>query len=224
MIGTAMRGEMIFAPCIIFIYYAVRKEISIKYYLLAILLGLFVVGFIPFYRMIVSYGNAYIHSIKSISTYPEIYSLVPIYQTFSNNFLILHFDFEIFPHIASFGYGIYSILPEIPFFDLGSSLMQVQNIVMNNRFYAGLTATYLASWYADFGYIGCFISTIAFALFTNYVYRKYTRERNLFSCVWYAYVFYSSLWLFYNSVFDFVFICYSLVIWLVLRNKVKLKS
>ncbi len=221
MIGTAMRGEIIMAPCVVFIFYAIKKKLSLKFYVIGGIAALVFIGVMPYVRMLTLYGSSYIISLRSISRYPDYYMFTPLYQTFSNNFQILNVDFSIFPEIKNFGYGMYAILPEIPFANLGTSLMDVQNEVLNNSFYSGLTATYLAEWYADFGYIGCFFSTILFAALTNYAYSRFERNHSVLSCVLYAYVFYSSLWVFYNSVFDFVFICYSLVIWFALKCKVR---
>ena len=223
MIGTSMRGEIIMAPCIIFIVFAIKKRLPIKYYVIGAVVALAFIGLMPYYRMINTYGASYILNLKSISTYPELYMFTPLYQSFTNNFSILNLDLKIFPEMRSFGYGIYVILPQIPFVELGENLMDIQNQVLNNNFYSGLTATYLATWYADFGYIGCIFSTILFAKITTFAYDKFVREHSLFSLAWYAYVFYSSLWMFYNSTFDFVFICYSLVMWIVLKMKLKIK-
>lgn len=222
MIGTSMRGEMIMAPCIIFIVYAIKYELPLKFYVIGVTVALAFIGFVPYYRMLHSYGISYIASMKSISVYPDYYMFTPLYQSFTNNFTILNLDFTIYPKLKNFGLGAYSILPEIPFLNLGSNLMAVQNEVLNNNFYSGLTATYLASWYADFGNIGCLAITVLYSKLTTYTYRKYLKEKTLYSLVWYAYTFYSSLWMFYNGTFSFVYLCYSLVMWLALNIKFKL--
>ena len=221
MLGTSMRGEAILAPCVIFIVYAIKKKLPIKVYVLGGVAALAYIGFMPYLRMFNSYGASYVISLQRISNYPNIYFLTPLYQSFTNNFDILNIDFSIFPNLRNFGYGIYSILPEIPFMNLGSSLMKVQNEVLNNNFYSGLTATFLASWYADFGVIGCIGITALYAKITTHIYERYIKERSLYSLALYAYTFYSSLWIFYNGVFNFVFLCYTVIIWMTLKLKYK---
>lgn len=221
MLGTSMRGEAILAPCVIFIAYAIKKKLPIKVYVLGGVAALAYIGFMPYLRMFNSYGASYVISLQRISTYTNIYFLTPLYQSFTNNFDILNIDFSIFPNLRNFGYGIYSILPEIPFMNLGSSLMKVQNEVLNNNFYSGLTATFLASWYADFGVIGCIGITALYAKITTHIYERYIKERSLYSLALYAYTFYSSLWIFYNGVFNFVFLCYIVIIWMTLKLKYK---
>ena len=224
MVGTSMRGEMIMAPCIIFIVYAIKHKLSLKVYAVGFIVVLLFIGFIPYYRMLYSYGMTYVANMRTISLYPKYYMFTPLYQSLTNNFTILNLDFKIFPELKGFGYGKYSILPQIPFVDLGVSLMKIQNEVLNNNFYSGLTATYLASWYADFGGIGCLFITILYSKLTTFAYGKYLKNKSLFSLVWYAYTFYSALWIFYNSTFDFVYVCYSIVIWLALKIKLKSKD
>ncbi len=221
LIGTAMRGEMIFAPCIIFIFYGIKHKLPIRFYIIGTSAAFIIIGLMPYYRMVTSYGNLYISDLASISTYPAFYMFTPLYQSFSNNFEILTLDFSIFPQIKEFGYGAYSILPSIPFVTLGNSLMQVQNEVLNNGFYAGLTATYMATWYADWGYYGCFLITIAGGIFVNFIYSQFEKKRTLFLSILYSYVFYGTLWMFYNSIFDIVFLCYSLMIWFILKLNIK---
>lgn len=220
MIGTSMRGEMIMAPCIIFIVYAIKKKLPLKVYVVGGVSFLAIVGFLPLFRMIQNYGISYVNDLKGISRYPKLYWLTPLYQTFTNNFDILNLDFSIFPEMRNYGFGVYSILPMIPFVDLGSSVAGVQNEVLHNGFYSALTATYLASWYADFGWFGCMFITAVYAKLTSYAYSHYLKERNLFSLVWYAYTFYSALWLTYATVFDIVYVIYSFVMWIVLKMRV----
>ncbi len=218
---TAFRGELILAPCVMFIYYAIRHKISLKVYIIAGILAMLVVGAWPIIRMYRMYGAHYFVGQKNISTYPRLFFLTPAYQTFTNNFEVLNLDLSIFPKIHPFGFGDYSILPQIPFVDLGKSLGSVQNEVLDNGFYANLTATYLASWYADFGYIGCFLATLLYCGVTNFAYKKCLSTNSRWAYVWYGYTFYTALWIFYSSTFDFVYICYSLVIYVVFRVKIK---
>lgn len=221
MIGTSMRGEMIMAPCIVFIVYAIKNKLPVKVYIIGCIAALAFIGIMPYLRMLRGYGVAYIMSMQSISVYQDFYMFTPLYQSFTNNFEILNLDFTIFPKMKEFGLGIYSILPGIPFVNLGSSLMALQNEVLNNNFYSGLTATYLAPWYADFGAIGCLAITVLYAKLASYAYTKYIKDKTLYSLVWYGYTFYSSLWMFYNGTFNFVYICYSIVMWFSLKTKLE---
>lgn len=212
MYGTAFRGEMILAPCALFIFYAIRHKVPLKFYVIAGIFALGVIGVFPIVRMYNAYGVHYFVGQRNISTYPQLFFLTPMYQSFTNNFEVFNLDVSIFPDLMPFGLGIYSILPQIPFFDFGASLGSVQNEVLNNGFYANLTATYLSVWYADFGYLGCLLVTLIFAGLTNYSYKLCLKKRSLTAYVWYAYTFYIALWIFYSSTFDFVYVCYSLVI------------
>jgi oligosaccharide repeat unit polymerase len=218
---TAFRGEMILAPCVIFIYYAIRHKISIKFYVIAGILAFLFIGIYPIARMYRMYGANYFAGQRGISTYPQLFFLTPIYQSFTNNFEVLNLDFSIFPKMREYGLGTYSILPQIPFVDLGRSLGAVQNEVLNNGFYANLTATYLATWYADFGYIGCFIVTILFCWLTNFSYYLCLKKNNIGTYAWYAYTFYTALWMFYSGTFDFVYICYSCLIYFAFHTKIE---
>ena len=217
---TAFRGEMILAPGVIFIYYAIRHKISVKCYIVVGILALLIIGVYPIVRMYKMYGAHYFVGQKNISTYPKMFFLTPIYQSFTNNYEILNLDFSIFPDIRPHGWGDFSILQQIPFLDLGQRIGAVQNEVLNNGFYANLTATYLATWYADFGYVGCFIVTIIFCWLTNLSYKKCYYKNELWAYAWYAYTFYTALWIFYSGTFDFVYICYSLLIYFTFKLKV----
>ena len=223
MVGTAMRGEMIMAPCIIFVFFAIKYRIPLKFYVLAGILALLFIGVLPLVRMYNNYGPTHIANLKALSTYPQWYMFTPLYQSFSNNFEILNLDLSIFPQLKEFGYGAYTILPEIPFVDLGKNLMALQNEVLNNNFYSGLTATFYASWYADFGYAGFVLATLLYAGITIFAFNRCIMNRDLFSYVWYAYTFYSALWIFYNGTFNFVYICYSIVIWFAIKMKVRIE-
>lgn len=219
MIATSMRGEMLFGPAVVFIVFGIRRKIPKKYFILAAIIGVVIVGFVPYIRMSNLYGAAYLRDLKLISTFKSLATLTPLVQTFSCNFSILAQDFLIFPNIEPFGHGDYSILPAIPFVTLGKSLMDLQNQIFNQGFYGGLTATFLATWYADFGYIGMVFQTILMAFWINYVYKMYSKNRNFFTLMWYAYTFYSSLWLVYSNTFDIVYLIYCLVIWIMSKMK-----
>lgn len=222
MVGTAMRGEIVFAPCVIFIVFAVKHHISKKIFVVFSAILLIFVGAYPIVRMYSSYGQQYISNLKAISVYPSLFAFTPTYQTLSNNFSILKLDFDIFPNMYPYGYGSYGILPMIPFVDLGKNLSDVQNTVLRNDFYSALTGTFLQPIYADFGYLGCIIGTVIVAGLVTYAYNKYHKEHTLFSLIFCAYVFYESLWIFYAQTFDLVFILYSIIIWIILNTKVKL--
>lgn len=219
MVGTSMRGEMITAPCIIFIAYALKHKIKTKYYIIAGVIGAAVIGAIPIIRMQGLYGTQYLLSQKSISTYPNLYWLTPLYQAFANNFEILKLDFSIFPDIVPFGLGAYGILPQIPFVDLGMSLSDIQNSVLNNGFYAALTGTFFATSYADFGYIGFIIITIFDCWICNLTYRHLLIKKDLFSLALYVYTLYNMMWIFYASTVGSVFLCYAFLIWFTLRTR-----
>lgn len=221
MIGTTMRGELLMAPCVIGIAYFMKNKKTKKYYLTLSAIVLLVIGVFPLARNTALYGKSYTDSLKRISRIENLYFLTPMYQSFATNYSILALDFTIFPQLYNYGYGNYSILKEIPFVELGSNVMDVQNKVLNNNFYSGLTATYMASWYADFGYLGCIFSTLIYCSILNFAYRKYKKNKNTFSFVWYIYTFFCSLWLFYNSVFNIVFVLYSLLIYYSLKIKAK---
>ena len=218
MAGTAMRGEIVFAPCVIFIAFAVKRHISKKIFVVFSIILLIFVGVYPIVRMYSSYGQQYISNLKAISVYPSLFAFTPIYQTLSNNFSILKLDFDIFPNMYQYGYGSYGILPMIPFVDLGKNLSDVQNTVLGNDFYSALTGTFLQPIYADFGYLGCIIGTVIVAGLVTYAYNKYYKEHTLFSLFFCAYVFYESLWISYAQTFDTVFILYSIIIWIILNT------
>lgn len=220
MVGTAMRGEMIFAPCIIFIVFAVKYHISKKICIVFSIILLIFAGVYPIVRMYSSYGLQYIANLKAISVYPSLFAFTPLYQTLSNNFSILKLDFNIFPDMYHYGYGSYGILPMIPFVDLGKNLSDVQNTVLGNNFYSALTGTFLQPIYADFGYLGCILGTMIIAELVTYAYNNYYKKHTLFSLIFCAYVFYQSLWIFYAQTFDLVFFFYSIIIWIILNTYV----
>ena len=215
-----MRGEMIYGPAIVFIVYGIKNRISTKWYVLFALFGIIIVGFVPYFRMSRLYGTAYLESLNSIAEYKQLAVLIPFIQTFSANFSILTRDISIFPQIVSFGFGDYSILPAIPVLNLGKSLMNVQNAIFNKGFYGGLTATFLATWYADFGYIGMIIQTMIMAWWNNFVFKKFIKTQQFFTLMWYAYTFYASLWLVYNNSFDIVYIIYCILLWGISKSKI----
>lgn len=221
MIGTAMRGEMIFGPAVVFIVFGIKKKIPKKYYVIAFISAIIVIGLVPYIRMSKLYGVAYLKDLKKISVYKNIAIFTPLIQTFTSNFSILAKDILIFPKIESFGFGDYSILPALPFVDLGKDLMNLQNSMFNKGFYGGLTATFLATWYADFGYIGMVLETIVMAIWINFVYKKYMINRQFFSLMWFSYTLYASLWLVYNNTFDIIYIIYCVIIWGLSKMKIK---
>lgn len=221
MVGTAMRGEMLFGPAVVFIVFGIKKKIPKKYYVIAGIIAIIVIGLVPYIRMNKLYGVAYLKDLKKISAYKNIAIFTPLIQTFSSNFSILAKDFLIFPTIEPFGLGNYSILPAIPVVDLGKNLMNLQNSIFNKGFYGGLTATFLATWYADFGYIGMIIETIIMSIWINFVYKKYVTNQQFFTLLWFSYTFYSSLWLVYNNTFDIIYIIYCLVIWALSKLKIQ---
>ena len=218
MAGTAMRGEIIFAPCIIFVAFAIKHHISKKICIIFSLIFLIFTGIFPIVRMYSSYGLYYISNLKAISVYPSLFIFTPLYQTLSNNFSILKLDFDIFPKLYPYGYGMYGILPNIPFANLGKDLFNIQNEVLNNNFYGGLTGTFLQPIYADFGYVGCIVGTMIVAGFVTYSFNKYYKENTLFSLVFCAYTVYESLWISYAQTFDIVFIFYIIIIWIILKG------
>lgn len=220
MIGTAMRGEMIFGPAVVFIVFGIRRKIPKKWFGAAAIVAVIVVGLVPYVRMRNLYGAAYLWDLKTISTFKGLAVLTPLIQTFSCNFSVLAQDLLIFPNTAPFGYGNYSILPAIPFMTLGKSLMNLQNEIFNQGFYAGLTATYLATWYADFGYLGMVFETVIMSVWINYVYKRYSNNRQFFTLMWYSYTFYSSLWLVYNNTFDIIYLIYCSVIWILSKMRI----
>lgn len=221
MVGTAMRGEMIFGPAIIFIIYGIKHKIPKRYFFAAGIIAIIIIGLVPYVRMNKLYGTAYLNDLEKISEYKCIAIFIPLIQTFSSNFSILTKDFSVFPKLVVFGFGDYSILPSIPFLDLGKNLMNLQNSIFNKGFYGGLTATFLASWYADFGYIGMFIEVIIMALWINFVYKYYITKHSFLSLLWFSYTFYASLWLVYNNTFDIIYIIYCAVIWCLLKFKIQ---
>lgn len=220
MVGTAMRGEMILAPCVIFAFYAIKHKIPFKAYVIAAVVAVVVIGFVPYYRSFQLYGNSYAISIMNISKYPKLFMLTPTYESLTNSFKILNWDLAIFPDEMPYGYGIYAILPQIPFLDLGASLSDVQNQFYNKGFYATLTGTAFSYWYADFGYLGFFIVTILYGCITNFAYKMLILKQDMFSFVWYSYTFYTALWMFYSCTFDQVYVIYSLILFLAMKIRI----
>lgn len=216
---TAMRGEMLFAPCIIFIAYGLTRRIKKRHIYLISLLGILLIGILPFYRMYKLFGVAYVYDIQKISVYPKFYILTPLYQTLANNLKIFSMDIKMIPDQIPWGLGEYSILTQIPFVDLGKSFYALQNIYLGGT--SELTGTYLQTWYADFGYLGCIAFTILLSWYCNTIYGYFLRKKSLFSAVWYSYTLYNALWMFYANTFDIVYILYMIIIYFVINTSFK---
>lgn len=221
MIGTAMRGEMIFAPATIFLFWILKKEIKMRYFVIAIVVVFFVIGIMPLLRMYSAYGNAYFDTLKSISVYPNLFYFTPLYQSFANGFRILAIDVTLIPKSIPYGYGAYGFLPYIPFLNLGSSFSVLQNEILNGGFYGALTGSYLQLLFADFGYIGCILGTMLLSILSNIAYKEMCIKKDLSTVSWYILTLYTSLWLFYATTFDETYIFYSLLILIVFRLKLR---
>ena len=217
--GTANRGEILFIPVlgiiILWTKYPPKKRTVIMF----LILGLIVLAVYPAVRGYGMYGRSYFLQYAAVSKYQELGWFMPLYGTLAFNFEILNKLFMTFPKAVSWGMGEYTILCRIPFLDIGEELWIVQNEVWNNGFYGALTSTYMGSWYADFGIIGCCAGTIIICSINVFLYKKLVQERSFGALVLYAYMFYITLVGSYGDAFTFVTICYAILIWLVMRQQ-----
>ena len=217
LIGTTQRGELLSAPVIILFAFMAYKKPKLKSLMIPGIIVVLFMGVYPIFRGYNMYGNSYIYSIAQISNYREFWFLTPVYQTFAYSFHVLNRDFELFPAHLPFGYGGYTILCNIPFLNLHDSLGDVQNAAWNNNFYAELTPTFFGDWYADFGYLGCFLGMAIIAIMLNKIYSTYVKRRDAMSLALYAFNFYKCICMLYDNTFDFVWITYFLMMWIVFR-------
>lgn len=216
--GTANRGELIFAPVLGLIVLWTQYPPKKKTVLFFAILGLLVLAVYPAVRGYSMYGNSYFVQYSAVSTYPILGWFMPLYGTLAYNFEILNRLFETFHSSMPWGYGQYTLLCHVPFLKIGEELWVVQNRIWNNGFYGALTSTYMGGWYADFGYAGCFIGTILICVMNLLLYSQMIKKKNMGSLVAYAYMFYVTLVGSYGDAFNFVFICYEILIALVMNQ------
>ena len=216
--GTANRGELLFIPVLgIIILWTKYPPKKTTVFAVAIA-GLVILAVYPAVRGYGLYGVSYFTQYSAVSTYPQLGWLMPLYGTLAYNFEILNRLFSTFPQTVPWGMGQYAIFCHIPFLNIGEELWVVQNRVWNNGFYGALTSTYLGSWYADFGFVGCFLGTFIICEANLYLYKKMVQKKSFGSLVLYSYLFYITLVGSYGDAFNFVFICYALVIWFVMNQ------
>lgn len=215
LVGTAQRGELLCSVSLALFALMIFKPIPKRYIVILVAAMIFVMGFYPIFRNYVMYGDYYINNIISISNYPDVWFLTPLYETLAYNLHILNQVTSIFPDVRDFGYGTYSILSYIPFVDLGQSLSQVQNEVWDIDFYGALVSTAFGPWYADYGYIGWIILAIFLALLSTVAQNSMGRRRTPASVALYSYVLYNCFMASYANTFDQVFVFYSVLLFLI---------
>ncbi len=221
MYGTGNRGELLFIPVVSFLVYSVLFKPNRKLLISGGIFVVFIIAIFPIIRGISMYGDSYLDNYARISRFPKYSFLMPLYDSLAFNFEILNRLFFTFPDIVSWGLGHYTFFVYIPFIGRGETLSQLQNRVWNNNFYGGLTSTFLGTWYADFGYIGCIIGSLLLCYICNRLYKQLIQRRDYCHLVLYSYTFYMVLIGTYSNAFNFVFICYYFLIWFVLKISVK---
>lgn len=212
LLGLGARAELLYPILISLIigynYYFFPKRKLLIWGIIVFI----IIGVVPLIRHYISFGSSYISDLRSISRYPSLYFLTPLYESFAYNLEIFQVDFSSFPKLLPYGFGTYTVLPNIPFVHLGQSITDVQNYLLGNNFYAGLASTYLGSVYADYGFIGSIVFTIVMSFVVNHIYAKKQRDNKLTTLIIYAYVYYAVLMGFYHYVFDVVFFFYLIII------------
>lgn len=215
---TSMRGELIVILFVISILWLIKKKITVMKVILALIPIIFIIALIPIVRKYGIYGMQYVYNQMDISTYPKIWYLTPLYQTLVDGIRVFDIVTEMYPNNFSYGFISYSVLSQIPFFDMGMNVSQNIAIYTNSFFYSGLTSTYLGPCYADGGIIGCLIYTIIMACWSKYVFIKFVEKQNFLYTVLYAYMFYNILMLAYgNTIIELSFICYYILIYSVCK-------
>lgn len=214
--GTANRGEMLFIPVVGLIILWTKYPPKKRKVLMLSIAGLVVLAVYPAVRGYGMYGRSYFLQYAAVSKYPELGWFMPLYGTLAFNFEILNKLFITFPKAVPWGMGQYTILCRIPFLNIGEELWIVQNEVWNNGFYGALTSTYMGPWYADFGVIGCYLGTVIICSINVYLYKKLVRKKSFGALVLYAYLFYITLVGSYGDAFNFVTVCYTILIWFVM--------
>lgn len=217
MYGTANRGELMFIPVVGFLIYAAKNPPRLSMLFVCGILFISVLAIYPAVRGYQMYGKSYFAQYAVVSRYPMLAGCMPLYGTLAYNFEILNRVMQTFPSVVPYGWGQYSIFCYIPFFDLGKELWVVQNEVWNTGFYGALTSTFMGTWYADFGKLGCIIGTMFYCGMSVYLYRKLIIRKNYKSLVLYSYTFYMILVGAYSNAFSFVFVCYFCLIVFVLN-------
>lgn len=214
--GTANRGELLFIPVLGIIMYWLKYPPKFKKVFFIAVIGILVIAAYPAIRGYGLYGISYFTQYSAISRVSWLGWFMPLYGTLAYNFEILNRLFYTFPSIVEYGFGNYSIFVYIPFFDFGEELWVVQNRVWNTNFYGALTSTYLGTWYADFGFFGCFLATILICWILLELYKRVVIKKNFKALVLYAYFFYISLVGTYSNAFSFVTISYLILIYFVM--------
>lgn len=220
LICTAFRGELMVSLVFIALLFYIYKRPKLKMIVSIGIIFACIMAIYPVLRSYVLYGQTYINDMMSISKYPEVWFLTPLYQTFANAFHILNKDILIFPDIIAYGLGKYSFLSNVPFLHI-ETLAEVQNRVWNNGFYAELTATVFGNFYADFGYIGCVIGLALIAILCNYLYNLFLKKKKIKYLMLYLFVFYKGFQMLYDNTFDFIAILYFLYLWMIFTFKLK---
>lgn len=210
--GLGARAEVLYPILIIFVFAYLMKPFRIKTISTGFIVIMVIVGFVPIYRQLSSFGVSYISDLKRISSYPNIFFLTPLYESFAYNLNVFNLDFNSFPKVVPFGLGKYSILSSLPFLNLGLSLTKVQNNLLGQDFYAGLASTYMGSLYADFGSLGVLFFTAVYGVLICFVYNRFMETRKVSWALVYSYLLYGIIMGFYHYVFDQVFVFYFVVL------------
>ena len=210
---TAMRGELTVILFVILVLIFNKYNIKLSKLILCSIPILLFLSIVPIIRKYGLYGSLYIKDQMAISTYPKLWYLSPLYQTLCDSIGVFGTVTEMFPSHYSFGIIEYSVLPQIPFIDLGRNVSAEIGKFLNSSFYSGLTSTYLGTCYADGGILGACIYTIFMAVWSRIVYIKYVTKRNFKYLILYAFMFYNILMLSYgNTIIELSFVFYYIII------------
>lgn len=214
---TSMRGELaIILFTFVSLYYLSKNPKIWKIICVTIPL-LLMIGIFPIIRKYGIYGENYIVDQKALSTYRDLWYLTPLYQTFTDSIRVLDIVVKMIPNYFSFGFLDYSILPQIPFVDIGKDLSYSIAQYLNSYFYSGLTSTYLGPAYADLGVFGAILYTVIFSLFGRGLYVKYVEKRSFKYTILYIFCFFHIIMLSYGTMANLPFVVYYFLI-LILCN------
>lgn len=178
---TANRMDFLYPLFLIFIYYILLNEriFNLKNILYA-LLGVCIFVSLNILRSL-KYSSKYIED--NITGLGHNFEPTAINLAFYPLYMTLTYSYEMLNKLVNAGIenttqGLYTFTAFISIFPIKiESFGDFKNRMLEIDFYAELTSTYLSNFYVDFGNIGVFILSFAYALTIQTIWNLYLRSR-----------------------------------------------
>jgi len=181
--------------------------------LVAVALVLILSTTIPAFRQSISYHDyvdpnaqsdpfAYIVALSGLHFPPALNFLAPLYiiPTFNLQALMRAVDFY---HLNNFYWGKYSLTALAPFFKLTNLTDWLVKIPFTDIFLSWwVTATYLFSWWADFGYFGLALAALFLGLILALAYAWAIKKPQFLSIMIFAYLSFAVIMTIYTNYFQ----------------------